>query len=212
MSIKDVLAKVAAGEALTDEDKAIVKGFDPDKVANDSAAAARRKAEAAAAEARAEAEALKAEKAEQEAARAAAQEGKQTEAQKQAKALEAMQKEVAAIKKERDEAKQVSARMARQQTLAEIRQAHGLVFTDKVRPAIANTAWASTFDDISDLSDAEAVKERVAQFRAENPGLIVDNSGHGTGEGGKGAAGSVNNKPVNMAERKKQMQEAGLIS
>jgi hypothetical protein len=44
--------------------------------------------------------------------------------------------------------------------------------------------------------------------------LILDNSGHGTGDGAPGSAApkAAGNKPVNMAERKKQMQQAGLIS
>ena len=46
MNIKDVLAKISKGETLTDEDKAIITDYDPDKAVNSSAAAARKSAEA----------------------------------------------------------------------------------------------------------------------------------------------------------------------
>jgi hypothetical protein len=122
-----------------------------------------------------------------------------------------MQKEVAAIKKERDEAKQVSAQMARKQALAEIRQANGIQFTDKVRQSVAVGAFEETFGDLQDLSDLALVTERVAKFKTENPALVVDTSGHGTGASGQAAAGAGSKKELSLVERQKAMRESGLL-
>ena len=46
MNIKELLAKISKGEALTDEEKAFVAAYDPEKVVNSTAAAARKSAEA----------------------------------------------------------------------------------------------------------------------------------------------------------------------
>ena len=45
MEIKVILAKAAKGETLTDEEKSALAAFDPDKVADSKAAAARKTAE-----------------------------------------------------------------------------------------------------------------------------------------------------------------------
>jgi hypothetical protein len=183
MKLKDILAKLAKGEALTDAEKAFLADFDPDQAMNDAAAAARRKAEEklTAAEKRAQdAEARAKELA--DAADAKADEGK-PELEKAQKTIDRLTAQLA----ERDALiKTLSTEkegLTREQKLAAIIQKSGIDFIPGVDKAKQLKLLKMDFAELAlkDLDDDALTKPILAGFAKANEAIIVDQSGSGSG-------------------------------
>lgn len=173
MNVKELIAKVLRGDALTDAEKEHLTKYDPDAVA----AAARKSEKERADRLEAEANAAKAEAAriKQEAESA----GK-TEAQKIADAIKANEAKIAALEKERDAERSARAAMVREQkenaVIGKVKLLPG------VDPEIAKLALRHRLKDLKDEDlDTDAVAPIVADFIAKNKAIVQDESGSGTG-------------------------------
>lgn len=162
--MKTIITKLLKGESLTDEERAKVEAFDIDKLINDAAAAARRKAET-------ERDSIKEQL---ESAKTAAG-GRDAEIEKLTKRIKAIEDAKAAAEAEASALKRAS-------TLRDIRTKAGLKFIDGVDPKLLESAFASAFDGVEDFSDEAAVQEIVTKFSSVNKALLVDQSGFGTGQ------------------------------
>ena len=176
--MKDIIQKLLKGEKLTDEEKAKAEAFDLEKLQNEAAAAARRKAEGERDAAKAALEKLKTEVAEKEAEEKKKGEANLTETQKLMKRIETLEKAKA-------EAEAQSKALKREQSIEAIRTKAGIKFVDGIDPEITRGAFSRIFDGMEDLADEAAVKEKVEAFVSSNKGLIADESGHGTGDHSK---------------------------
>ena len=202
MTIKEVLAKVAKGETLTEEEKSVLSAYDPDKAANDAAAAARRKAEQEASDAKAELKKLQdtadaAKKAQDDANKA-----NQTEAQRKEAEFKALQTQVAELTKSKTEAETKAATAIRSQLIRDKAKAAGIVLAPKtVSEQLYFQLMEATLTGV-DVSDETALAAALEKFKTENPGVIAapgSGSGVKTGDpssptGGKNpwAKGSEN--------------------
>ena len=175
MNIKALLAKVAKGEPLTDEEKSILNNFDPDTVA----AAARKKAEA-------EAKAASDKAAEMEAKLTELQEKIDNAGKTEAEKAKVEQAKIA--KKLADYEAQV-ATLAREK--AEIVRGHKLAgivgkvkFVDGVDRDLITGMLKAKFGNLKDeqLDDEKEVEAVLKGFRESNKALLVDDSGHGSGQ------------------------------
>lgn len=173
MTIKEVLAKVRKGETLTDEEKAILDAYDPDKAANDAAAAARRKAEQDTADAKA---ALKKLQDEADAAKKASEDASkanQTEAQRRDAEFKAMQAQVAELTKSKTEAETRATALNRSQSIRDKAKAAGIGLAPKtVSEALFFQMLEATLTGI-DVSDEAAMTAALEKFKTENPGVIA---------------------------------------
>lgn len=183
MDIKDILAKVIAGTALSDDEKAFATAYDPASAtkadADKAAAAARRGAdgklkekEAALAAATAELEALRADLAGRPAPTDL--DGLRKEADKLKKAI--ADKDAAFAKLETEKRQ-----LVRGHKLGRI--LGGLKFVDGIDPDLPRSALERALAEIDDatLDDETATKPVLDAFRARNKALIRDDSGHGSG-------------------------------
>lgn len=199
MTLKDVLAKVAKGEALTDDEKDFVAKFDLDKATNDAAKAARKSAEAEAAK-------LKADLAEKEKALASAEEEKgkgSSEYAKLSKKLDEFQK-----KYEASEAK--LAAKAREESISAIAESNGCKAAKGISSSTFKLLIENSLNGI-DLTDNDAVKAAIGKFKAENAALIDAGGTGGASVGGKPHAASqrpainpylaTKNAPPNLTEQ-----------
>lgn len=171
MKINDIIKKLLAGTALTDEEKAFAEKYDEQTVVNAAAAEARRKAEAKAADAQAKLEALQ-------------QETKKTVGQKDAdyealsarvKALEKTNAESAAKIAKRDRADKIKAAFEK----AGVKAAKGVsaaAFAKLVEIATENV----------DVDKEESLKTAVESFKQEYTGVIASEGASGTGRVNKG--------------------------
>lgn len=209
MEIKDIIAKIVAGQELAQEEKDAIAAFDPDKAKNDAAAAARKDAEAKTKAAQAELQKLKdeadkARKANEDAAKA-----KMTEAEQ----LKAEIAKLSAGFKNLQDAKEASdkalAAAARKSAIASIREEHKLRFIDGVDQSLVNGAFADAFAGLDDLSDKAQVAERVQTFMDRNKALIVDNSIGGTGNDYQPKP-QTTTLALSDADRVKQLVAAGI--
>lgn len=180
MTIKEVLTKVRKGETLTDEEKTILEAYDPDKTANDAAAAARRKAEQESADAKAELKKLQdandaAKKAQEDANKA-----NLTEAQRKEAEFKALQATVAELTKSKTEAEAKANAISRSQTIRDKAKAAGIVLAPKVvSEKLAFAMLEATLTGI-DVSDDSAMTVALEKFKTDNPGIIAA-PGSGTG-------------------------------
>jgi hypothetical protein len=208
MDIKAILAKVAKGEVLTDEEKAELAAYDPDKVSNSAAAAARKKAEQELKAAKDRVAELEAEAADK------SNEGK-TELEKATKQLEKLTKALAdkdalIAKGEADRKKSLrDGKISK--LMSGIKLMDG-VDTDLVRMGL-DRALADIGDD--DLDSETVYKPVLAGFTAKNKALIVGDSGGGAGSPPKPGAGGGqgSNDPMKMSpeERQADLKKKGII-
>jgi hypothetical protein len=207
VTIKDILAKVTKGEQLTDEEKAVVAGFDPDGLA----AAARKKAEADAAKALADAQAFRAQLDEAQA--------KLSEAEGKGKTdLEKLTAQVATLTQQVTAARGEKAKLVRQQKLDDVIRGSGLQFVPDVDGGIMRGALVKEFDGLTDedLADAEKVKPIVGTFRARNKAVILDTTGHGAGGPAHKPGGTPEDRmkaieSMTPVERAAQLKKDGVI-
>jgi len=165
--MKDLIAKLLKGETLTEDERSRLENFDPDKAANDAAASARKKAEGERDAARKELEDLRKQVEDSE--------GKgKTENQKLLARIEKLEKEKA-------ESDAKTAAMERDRAIEGIRAKSGLKFIEGIDAELLNGIFSKQFDGLDDLSDADAVAERIKTFREANKGLILSEQGGGTG-------------------------------
>ena len=206
--IKALLAKLAKGEALTDEEKAELAAIDLDKVADSKAAAARKKAEADLKAAKERLEQLEAEAADK------SNEGK-TELEKVQKQLEKLNKDLAAkdaalAKADADRKKGIrDGKIGK--LMSEIKLMDG-VDADLVRMGLERSL-ADVGDD--DLENGDTVKPIITGFVTKNKALIVGDTGGGAGTPGKDGAGGRGGSedPMKMTPEQRQadLKKKGII-
>ncbi len=192
LTIKELLAKAAKGEALSDEDKAFAAAYDPQKELDAASAAARRKAEAEAkkalddlARANEEIASLR-EQADPERAK--------TETAKLMARIEKLEAAKAAAEKAATE-------MKRTATVRDLAKAAGIVPAKGIDPKALDLLVDNLMRDV-DVADADAVREAFDGFRAANAGLIAAATVGGAGQ--KGDPG-VNLPPAGNPWRKESL-------
>lgn len=177
--MKNILAKIAKGETLTDAEKETVGKFDLQAEIDKAASGARKKAEA---ESKAAKEALEALKGEFEAFKTEHDPAKkQTETEKLMKRIEKLE----ADKKAADDR---SAALERTAKVRALQKDAGIV------PAkgVASDALDLLVDNLTrelDLDDADAVKSAFDGFKSANAAMIAANTVSGAGQKGAPGAG-----------------------
>lgn len=164
MEIKDIIAKLQKGEALSDEEKGAFGKFDLQKAIDDAAASARRKAMEEAKSAKAKAVELEEKLKEMQDAADKAGIDKDTDIAKLAKQVERLSAAVDKANAERDA-------LARSQSIAEIMSGNGI----KAAQGVAEKGLRLLFETAlgeTDLADAESVKSVVDQFKQDYGGMI----------------------------------------
>ena len=187
MDIKDILAKISKGEAFSDEERAEVGKIDWQKIIDDNAASARRKAVEEAKTAKARVVELEAKV--QELQDAATKDGidKAGDIAKLTKQVEKLTASVEAANAERDALKR-SQGIAEIMSSASIKAAQGVA--DKGLRLLFETALGKTA-----LDDEEAVKAVVEQFKKDYGGMIAagGSSAPRSGDPSSGQWSSANN-------------------
>jgi hypothetical protein len=204
MTIKELLAKVAKGEALTDEEKAELSGFDPDRASNGAAAAARKAAEKERDTLKTQLDELQAKL--DEAGNAGKSEAEQLKAKVATltKAVETAQ--AAATKAESD-------RKALLRGTKLDRIVGGLKFVDGLDASLPRLALERVLADLKDedLDNETLVQPIVAGFAEKNKAILLDQSGGGAGTPPKDRAGSGagSSDPAKMSDdqRAKKLRE-----
>ncbi len=181
MSIKEILAKVAKKEELTDEELTFLSSYDIDKSQNEVAAAARRKAESEAARVKEQLQALEQEKTEAQRILQEKENEKLSDTEKYQAELKKIQDQVQGLQKAKEEAEQAKAAMMRKQDLAELRKAHKINWVSGVKHSILDQAFESEFADVEDLNDKDVVKSKIEAFIEENKSVISSDGNYGSG-------------------------------
>ncbi len=201
MTIKELMAKVAKGETLTDEEKAFAGQYDPQKDIDAAAGAARKKAEQERDGFKTKVEELTAQLA---------------EAQKSGTASDAtikkLQKDVADLMKANKESADRLAAQARADAIRKAVSEAKIVCAKGISQSLFDNAVSAAFEGV-DMTNADVVKATLDKFKGDNPAMIgVDGVG-GVGTQGKpGGTGlpAVNpfsKKTFNLTEGIKLMQE-----
>lgn len=180
MNIKDILAKVAKGENLTDEEKAFLGGYDPQAEIDKASAAARRKAEK-------ERDDFKA-KAEKNAADLAAAIEAQKNPQKDDQ-LAKLAKEVEKLTKKNAEAEAKLKATARMDAIRAAAKANGAVAAEGISAEIFDMLLDRAVGEV-DVGDEDALKGALEAFKSANPAMIADLGKQGVGGKGRPAGGA----------------------
>ena len=199
MNIKEILAKVAKGETLTDEEKAFLGGYDPQADIDKASAAARRKAE----KERDDALAKAAKAAEDLEAAQTALNNPQKDDQ-----LAKLAKEVEKLTKKNAEAEAKLKATARMEAIRAAAKANGAVAAEGISAEIFDMLLDRAVGEV-DVGDADALKGALEAFKSANPAMIADLGKGGVGgkgrpAGGAGATGGVNpwkEGSVNLTEQ-----------
>lgn len=175
MKLKDILAKVVKGDALTDEEKKFIGEYDEQKVLDAAASAARKKAET-------ERDALKGEveklTKDLEDAKTQGAAGNDTIAK--------LQKDVAALMKSNKESQDKLAAQARTEAIRKAMGDAKIVCAKGISQALFDNAVSAAFNGV-DMANADVVKATIDTFKRDNPAMIsVDGIG---GSGQKGQPG-----------------------
>jgi hypothetical protein len=209
MTIKELLAKVAKGEALTDEEKAELAGYDPDKASNGAAAAARKAAEK-------ERDALKAQLSELEAKLGDAENAGKSE-------VDQLKAQVAKLSKAVETATAAAAkaegdRKALLRGTKLDRIVGGLKFVDGLDANLPRLALEKALADLKDedLDNEEAVKPILSGFAERNKAILLDQSGGGAGtpakdRAGGGGGGSSDPSKMTADQRAADLKNRGII-
>lgn len=180
MSIKDILAKAAKGETLTDEEKSALGAYDPQAEIDRASAAARRKAEK-------ERDDYKA-KAEKSAADLAAALEAQKDPQKDDQ-LARLAKEVEKLTKKNAEAEAKLKANARTEAIRAAAKANGAVAAEGISAEIFDMLLDRAVGDV-DTGDGDALKGALEAFKTANPAMIADLGRGGVGGKGRPAGGA----------------------
>jgi len=196
MDIKALLAKAAKGETLTDEERAALADYDPDKAANSAAAAARKKAESDLKVARDKVAELEQQLSE------AGNEGK-TELEKLQKALEKANKTLAEKDALIQKAEADRKKSVRDGKIGKILS--GLKLMDGVDQDLVRLALERTFADVGDddLDVADTIKPLIDGFAAKNKALILGDNGGGAGTPPKDGPGGSSGGAITLDGVKK---------
>lgn len=211
MKLKDILAKVAKSEKLTDEESKFLASYDPDEATNNAAAAARRKAEQDAEEAKKAKADLEKQLADLTARLDATSKSKMSDAEKAKADLDALLKKIADLETKWTAAEAEKSKLARKAKVDSVIQRSGIKFADGIDHGILTTALAGLFEGMqdADLDREDAVKPVIERFRAANKAAIVDTSGHGAGGtprvGDSHVSGGKDLRSVSADERAKQL-------
>ena len=186
MNIAEIIAKAAKGEELSDEEKTFATEFDFQKQIDDSAAAARRKAEERLSAADQKASDLE-KKVEELTAQVedAGNAGKSDLEKAQAK-VESLTGQVAERDQQIADLTAANAQAARDKAIDGILTKSGIQFVDGVDAEMMKSAFAARFAEVSDddLGAESVVNPIIDAYKGANKATIVDNSGHGSGGGG----------------------------
>ena len=200
MTIKELMAKVAKGETLTDEDKDFAGKYDPQKDIDAAAGAARKKAEQERDGFKAKVDELTAQLAEAQKSGTSADE-----------TIKKLQKDVAALMKTNKENEERLAAQVRAESIRKAASEAKVVCAKGISQSLFDKALAAAFDGV-DMANADVVKATLDKFKGDNPAMIgVDGVG-GVGTQGKpGGTGlpAVNpfsKKTFNLTEGLKLMQ------
>ncbi len=218
MKIQDILAKVAKGESLNDDEKKFLAGFDLQKLIDDGAAAARRVAEGATKKADEAAEALKKQLDDLQKKLDDATKGKMTDAEKAKADQDALLKRLADLEKKYADKEAEAIKLTRQSKVDEVIRGSGIQFVKEVDGKIMTGALAAAFAGVKDdeLGKPDVVKPILEAFRSANKAVIVDASGHGSGTvpGQRIETGVATGKPIDQmtpAERQEDLKKRGVI-
>jgi len=181
MKLKDILAKVAKGEALTDEEKKFLADHDPEKAANDIAAAARRKAEEKAAALEKEREDLNKKLEEMQGKLDHAANAGKTDLEKAQGQIAGLSKQLNDLQTKIQSTEQEKAGMLRNQRLSELRREAGIQFVGGLDQKMLERSFAGAFEGVDNLDDENVIKVKVDTWKAMNKAAILDASGGGAG-------------------------------
>lgn len=173
MDIKTILAKVAKGDKLTDEETSFLEKYDPQAEIDKASAAARRKAEKERDEAQARAEAAAKE----------LEEAKTRQDPEKDSQLAKLAKEVEKLTKKNAEAEAKLAAARRMDAIRAAAKANGAVAADGISPDVFEMLLDRAVGDL-DVGDADALKGALEAFKSANPAMIAD-----LGKGGIGPKG-----------------------
>jgi len=204
MKLKDILAKAAKGEALTDEEKKFLTEHDPDKAANDAAAAARRKAEDKAAELEKDRDAIKVKLDEMQAKLDSASNAGKTDLEKAQGQITGLAKQLSDLQTKIQASEKEKSTMIRSQTISELRRKAGIQFVEGLDHGMLERSFSSAFEGVDQLTDENVIKAKVDTWKAMNKAAILDMSGGGGGQpphvpGGPGSSAealSLNGKDL----------------
>lgn len=180
MSIKDILAKVAKGETLTDEEKSALGAYDPQAEIDKASAAARRKAEKERDDFKAQAE------------KSAADLAVAIEAQKNPEKdtqLARLAKEVEKLTKKNAEAEAKLKATARMEAIRAAAKANGAVSAEGISAETFDMLLDRAVGDV-DVGDEDALKGALEAFKTANPAMIADLGRGGIGPKGRPAGGT----------------------
>lgn len=202
MDIKSVLSKVSKGEQLTDEEKQFLAGYDPDKVANSTAAAARKSAEAKLKEKEAAVQALQAEI---DGIKADADEkanANKPEIERLSRELEKVKKQAADRETALQQLDKEKRKLVRGGKIARIMA--GLTFVGNIDPDMPRLALETALAQVKDedLDAADLVSPIVEKFKAANKAILADTSGHGSGNPPKDEGRGAGDKTLTMEKLK----------
>jgi len=214
MNIKELLAKISKGDALTDEEKEFVAAYDPEKVVNSTAAAARKSAEAKLKDKEAELQKLQSDI---EALRVEAEEkanANKPELEKLTREMEKLKKGLSDKESAVQQLVQEKRQMIRNGKIGRIMT--GLKFVDGLDPDIIRLGVEKSLEAISDedLDSEDTINPVMEMFKAKNKAILADTSGHGSGNPPKDAAGSTGAKTVDKmsaSERAADLKKQGII-
>ena len=195
MNIKDIIAKLLKGETLTAEEKSYAEQFDHQKEIDTASAAARRKAEEKAKELQSKLDAQNATVKELneklEAAEKAANDAKGGSTAEIAK----MQKQIAKLEAINAENEKTLKANARTEAIRAAVKAAGLSAAEGISTVAFDKLIDLAVGD-TDVSDADAMKAVIEQFKTDNPSMIAAATKQGAGvkgEQGKSAFAGVAN-------------------
>jgi len=216
VKIGELITKAAKGEALTDEEKGALAGFDLQKQLDSTAAAARKEAESKAEAAKAELSKMQKQIDDLNGALKAREDSGKTDLERAQEQVKTFATQLKELQGKVEMAEKEKGALVREQKLDGVLREAGIQFIDGVDQKILKRAFNGAFEGIADLENAEVTKPIVETFRAMNKGVIKDTTGHGSGNPPRGASSGVpvglNGKPVDQMsaeERNKDLQSRG---
>ena len=181
MKIKDILAKVSKGEALTDAEKQFLADHDPDEVANNAAAAARRKAEEKAAALEKERDDVKKQIVELQSKLDGAANAGKSDLEKAQAQITQLSKQFGELQTKLQATEQEKTSMLRNQKLSDLRRNAGIQFIAGLDHGMLEKSFSSAFEGVDNLDDANIIKVKIDTWKTMNKAAILDASGHGAG-------------------------------
>lgn len=215
MDLKSILSKIAKGETLTDEEKTLCAGYDPEQVRNLTAAGARKDAEAKLLLKEAELQKLTADIEAQQAEAEEKANANKPEIEKLTRELEKQKKALADKETAYLKLDQEKHQMIRGGKIGKIMAE--LKFVDGLDPEIPQMALERALAAIKDedLDTLDLIKPIVDKFVVTNKAILADTTGYGAGSPPKdGATGKGSIKTVDQmtpGERQADLKKRGII-